>query len=115
ETIYYCLNATATPLEATADPNHILLWYLNEGGAVSTTAFTPSTSTAGSTIYYVSQEAEGGCESDLKEIEVIVLNETTPGSIEGNQTICYSTLPEEINTTSPGTGVGTISYRWEYS
>lgn len=105
----------ASPLEATADAGHTLFWYLNPGGASSTTPFTPSTSTAGTTTYYVSQKGPGGCESELAAIEVVVLEETTPGAIQGNQTICRDTQPAEISTTTVGTGVGTISYRWESS
>lgn len=115
ETIYYCLDATAPPLEATADADHTLLWYLNPGGAVSTTPFTPSTSSEGSTTYYVSQRAEGGCESDLTEITVVILENPTAGSITEVPDICPETIPQEIDSDSPGTGGGTITYRWESS
>ncbi|MBC7510327.1 MAG: hypothetical protein H7320_16520, partial [Ferruginibacter sp.] len=51
--VVYCLNATASPLSATATS---LLWYTTaSGGTGSTTAPTPSTATAGNTTYYVSQ------------------------------------------------------------
>lgn len=113
ETIYYCLDATAPPLEAAAD--HTLLWYLNPGGAVSTTPFTPSTSSEGSTTYYVSQRAEGGCESDLTEITVVILENPTAGSITEVPDICPGTIPDIINSDTPGTGGGTISYLWESS
>ena len=113
--IYYCLGAIASPLEATANANHTLSWYLNPGGASSTTPFTPSTTNAGTTTFYVSQKGPGGCESELAEIEVIVLEETTPGEITGNQLICRDTTPNIISSTTAGTGDGTITYRWESS
>lgn len=113
--IYYCLGALAASLQATALPGHTLLWYLNPGGAGSTIPFTPSTSTSGSTTFYVSQKGPGGCESAHSEIEVIVLAKTTSGAISGNQTICHSSLPALIYSSTPGTGPGTLSYRWEIS
>jgi len=113
--IYYCLGETSTQLAATAAPGHTLYWYLNPGGASSTTPFTPSTTTAGTMTYYVSQKGPGGCESDLAEIEVIVLEETTPGEITGSQLICRDTTPAIISSTTVGTGDGTITYRWESS
>ena len=109
------MGETAVPLEAEAAPGNTLQWYLNEGGAVSNTAFTPSTSTVGSTTYYVSQQADGGCESGLTEITVIVLPETTAGSIAGSQEICSDSTPEKLTSTDAGTGEGAITYRWEFS
>jgi len=114
-TIYYCLGETATELTATATAGHTLYWYLNPGGASSTTPFTPQTTTTGTTTYYVSQKGPGGCESDLAAIEVIVSEETTSGEIFGSQLICRDTEPEIITSTTPGTGDGTITYRWESS
>lgn len=113
--IYYCLGAVASPLEATAAAGYTLLWYLNPGGASSTTPFTPSTSTAGTTTFYVSQKGPGGCESDLAEIEVVVLPETTAGAITGDQSVCKNAIPERISSTAVGTGIGDITYRWEFS
>lgn len=55
--VVYCQNATATQLTATGTG---LLWYTTAtGGTGSATAPTPSTTTPGSTNYYVSQS--GGC------------------------------------------------------
>ncbi|HRD42544.1 MAG TPA: hypothetical protein PLN30_02280, partial [Ferruginibacter sp.] len=51
-TVNYCQNATASPLTATGTN---LFWYTSaSGGTGSSTAPTPSTSTVGSTNYYVS-------------------------------------------------------------
>lgn len=114
--IYYCQNETASPLEATSDAGNELIWYLNEGGVPSSSAFTPDTSTPGSISYYVSQ-TNGSCESELEEIEVIVLENPTAGSISGNQEICSGTVPDEITSTSLGSGGSdtTLTYRWEKS
>lgn len=117
ETIYYCLGDIAVPLEAVAESGNTLRWYLNEGGVVSNTPFTPNTSNPGTRTYYVSQAAPGGCESELTEITVIVLEETSAGSIGGAQEICSGTAPAPITSVQLGAGdaLGTISYRWEYS
>jgi Ig-like domain CHU_C associated len=68
--IAYCQGATATALSATGTN---LLWYtVATGGTGSTTALTPSTTTEGSTTYYVSQSAAGGCEGPRTAIVVNV-------------------------------------------
>ncbi len=68
-TVAYCQNAAATALSATGTN---LLWYTTAtGGSGSTTAPTPSTSTAGTTTFYVSQ-TPGNCESPRADITVTV-------------------------------------------
>ncbi|RAU81440.1 Ig-like domain-containing protein, partial [Pontibacter arcticus] len=65
----YCQNATASTLAATGES---LKWYTQEtGGTGASTAPTPSTATAGTTSYYVSQTVNG-CESPRAKIEVTV-------------------------------------------
>src|SRR5690606_4099994 len=64
--------------------------------------------------YYVSQ-SNGNCESELQEIEVVVLEKPTSGSITGGEEICVNSTPSQIGNDTSGTGNGTISYRWEYS
>ena len=67
--VTYCQNATAIPLTATGTN---LLWYtVASGGTGSATAPTPSTATAGSVNYYVSQTV-ATCESPRASITVIV-------------------------------------------
>ena len=67
--VAYCQNTTAVPLTATGSN---LLWYtVPTGGTGSSTAPTPSTTTIGSTTYYVSQTVTG-CESPRASITVIV-------------------------------------------
>jgi len=59
--ISYCINETASTLTATASSGNILQWYtVATGGTATTTAPTPSTTTVGSTTFYVSQKAEAG-------------------------------------------------------
>ncbi|PKD20023.1 hypothetical protein APR41_15235 [Salegentibacter salinarum] len=61
-----------------ADPGYTLTWYLNEGGS----PVIPNTSTPGYDTYYVSQ-SEGGCESELTEILVLVKDSSLPESMGG--------------------------------
>ena len=129
--VNYCQNATATPLTATGTN---LLWYTGAtGGTGSPTAPTPSTTTPGSTIYYVSQTV-GGCESPRALITVNVTGVVTmtlsSPAPTANQTLCinspltniiYSTTgnPAGVNATglpagvtgsyNAGTGIFTIS------
>jgi 1,4-alpha-glucan branching enzyme len=66
-TISYCQNAIATPLTATGTN---LLWYTAAtGGTGNLIAPTPSTASAGSVIYYVSQTTNS-CESPRASITV---------------------------------------------
>jgi gliding motility-associated-like protein len=69
-----CQGTTATALAATALTGHTLQWYtVATNGTASTTAITPSTSTAGNTDYYVSQKNNiYGCESPRLAITVNV-------------------------------------------
>ncbi len=71
--IYYCQNSPASPLTATADPGNTLIWYGTSpsGGTPSFTAPTPSTSSLGSTTYYVSQ-TDGVTESTRAAIVVTI-------------------------------------------
>ncbi len=67
--VTYCQNVTATSLTATGTN---LLWYtVAAGGTGSATAPTPSTATAGNSIYFVSQ-SNNGCESPRAAITVTV-------------------------------------------
>ena len=74
----YCQNATATPLSASAASGASLNWYTAPtGGTASSIAPTPSTSSPGSTPYYVSQSING-CESTRATLTVVVT--ATPGA-----------------------------------
>lgn len=72
--VVYCLNATATALTATkAVAADTLYWYTTStGGTGSTTAPVPSTGTAGSTTYYVSEKTPFGCEGPRAAIVVTI-------------------------------------------
>ncbi|MBS1925527.1 MAG: hypothetical protein JST57_05965, partial [Bacteroidetes bacterium] len=96
--VNYCQNAAATPLTATGTG---LLWYTTAtGGTGSATAPTPSTTTVGSTSYYVSQTV-GGCEGPRAEIVVTISG--LPAAPTATTTINYC----QNATASPLTATGT--------
>jgi hypothetical protein len=74
--VTYCQNSTASPLTATPSTGGTLNWYGTNvtGGTASATAPTPSTSSLGTTTYYVSQTV-GGCESTRAAIVVTITNQ----------------------------------------
>jgi hypothetical protein len=69
----YCQGATATALSATALTGNTLRWYTQAtGGTYTTTAPVPSTTTAGTYTYYVSQANANNDESMRTAITVVV-------------------------------------------
>ena len=86
--IIYCQGATATPLTATATAGGVLNWWGTNatGGTSSATAPTPSTLTAVTTTYYVSQTV-GGCESIRSAIVVTVNASLSPALSCGTNTL----------------------------
>lgn len=71
--VSYCVNAEPTALTATAINNNTLNWYTTaSGGTASTTAPIPSTATAGTFNYYVSQMNADGYEGPRTMITVTV-------------------------------------------
>ncbi|NBX81240.1 MAG: hypothetical protein EBQ94_12860 [Flavobacteriales bacterium] len=87
------------------------------GGATSTT-YTPGALTADTwfrrvTIATLNSVA---CESaPTTAIKVTVQAGPTAGTIGNDQTICNNTSPSTITSSTPGTGTGTVTYRWESS
>ena len=109
--VNYCQNDIATPLTASGSS---LLWYsAASGGTGNATAPTPSTATAGSTTYYVSQLT--GCgESPRSPIVVIVTTRPTATISYSSTNLCNvnnsGTTPNPpINVTFSGTTGGTYS------
>lgn len=71
--IAYCVGAVAAPLTASNTlPNADLHWYTSStGGTGSSTAPTPNTGTAGTTIWWVSQSA-AGCPIESQRVPITV-------------------------------------------
>jgi gliding motility-associated-like protein len=102
----YCLNATASPLSATASAGGTLNWYGTSPGVPSSVATIPSTTSAGTVLYYVSQTV-AGCESNKGTIAVLV-NPLPTGTLNAIAPACVP-LTDQF-TISPGTGIN--SYIW---
>jgi hypothetical protein len=87
----YCQGATATALSATALTANTLRWYTQPtGGTYTTTAPVPSTTTAGTYTYYVSQANANNDESMRAAITVTVnaLPATPVITASGSTTFC---------------------------
>ncbi len=90
--IAYCQFATAAPLTATATTGNSLNWYtVATGGTPQATAPTPSTTTTGTTSYYVSQISSAGCESPRAAITVTVTITPIITATLINPVSCYGT------------------------
>jgi hypothetical protein len=88
------------------------------GGATSSTYDPPSglTTTTQYRRITISTVNSVACESSpTTAIQVTVQTVPVAGSISGDQTICNGGDPASFSSTAPGTGDGTISYRWESS
>jgi Ig-like domain CHU_C associated/Secretion system C-terminal sorting domain len=95
----YCQNATAAILTATADAGNTLNWHTSLTGTGSTTAITPSTATAGTTNYYVSQTNSFGCESPKATI-VVVTNVAAPAPATSAVNYCQNVVAIPLTATA---------------
>lgn len=112
--VTYCQGAAAIPLTATGTQ---LLWYTAaSGGTGSSVAPTPSTTTAGSTTWYVSQTLSCG-EGPRASITVTVKATPVAPLVTGSLTYCQGAIAPALTATgtnllwyttaSGGTGVST--------
>ncbi len=98
--VTYCQNVVAIPLSATGTN---LLWYTTPtGGTGSATAPTPSTSTPGNTLYYVSQ-SNTGCEGPRATITVTVI--AAPAAPTVTTPITYCQNAAAVPLTATGTSL----------
>ena len=99
-TITYCQNISATPLSATGSN---LLWYTSAtGGTGNAVAPTPSTTTVGSIIYYVSQTANS-CEGPRLAITVNVTASTPSPTVSSPVIYCQNATA--VTLTATGTNL----------
>src|SRR5665811_938192 len=98
--VSYCQNATATALIATGTS---LLWYTTATGGMGTAiAPTPSTTTAGTTTYYISQTTNS-CESQRAAITVNVI--ATPSAPTVTIPVSYCQNATAAALTATGTSL----------
>ncbi|MGH2664282.1 choice-of-anchor J domain-containing protein [Flavobacterium sp.] len=77
--VTYCINQVASPLTATAPAGYTLQWFTDPVvGTGDANAPIPSTTTVGTTTYYVALVDAGGCIGARTLIEVVVNPKITP-------------------------------------
>ena len=106
-TIEYCIGDTASQLTATGGPGNLIQWYNQlTGGTLYAVAPTPSTTTAGSTFYYVQQvDASTLCISDRATVEVIVYSLPAAPVVTTPLEYCLGDIAAEINDSATGTNL----------
>lgn len=97
----YCQDATATPLVAFGTS---LLWYTTAtGGTSSATSPTPSTATAGTTTYYVTQSSGTPvCESLREPIVVTVKATPLAPTVSSPLSYCVGSTAPTLSATGTG-------------
>ena len=101
----YCAGATASALTANASLGNTLRWYTQAtGGTFTTTAPTPSTTTAGSFTYYVSQANANNDESQRIAITITVNALPATPTITANGATTFCTGGSVDLTSSAATG-----------
>jgi hypothetical protein len=114
--VAYCQNGTAVAISATASAGNTLTYYNNAGlTGGSTTAPTPSTATAGTVYYYITQTTGAGCESDTSIITVNITPSIAGNTISSDQTLCSGSPSTLLNSSALSGGTGTYSYQWQSS
>jgi gliding motility-associated-like protein len=115
--VNYCQNGTATQLSATASAGSSLTWYNNPGlTGGSATAPTPSTATAGTFKFYVTQTSNAGCISKADSITVNVSASITNNNIGRDTTLCEGSPAIPLTGTAAiAGGDGTFVYQWQQS
>ncbi|MFL5751775.1 MAG: gliding motility-associated C-terminal domain-containing protein, partial [Bacteroidia bacterium] len=105
--VSYCQNDAAVPLSATPAGGNTLNWWgtSSSGGVSSGTAPTPSTASAGSTIYYVSQ-TNGSCDGPRTPITVNVNSIPATPIPTSNSPVCTG---QTINLFA---NVAGVTYAW---
>ncbi|MEL6975483.1 MAG: HYR domain-containing protein, partial [Bacteroidota bacterium] len=95
--VTYCTGDTASQLTATGTN---LLWYtVAIGGTGSATAPTPSTASAGTTSYYVSQTNANGCEGPRAQIDVTVNSRPAAPTVSSPVTYCQNDTASALTAT----------------
>ena len=108
--VSYCRGASASPLAVTPVSGYTLRWYDAADIYQGTTAPTPSTASAGTTIYKVSRvQTSSGCESAKATITVTVTPPPT-ATVSGPATICEEMTQISLTFTLAGSSPWTINY-----
>ncbi|AKD57844.1 Ig-like domain-containing protein [Spirosoma radiotolerans] len=78
--VIYCQGKPTRPLQASASNGATLNWYgtidKDKGGSASAQAPSPPTDQAKTSLYYVSQTSDKGCESENRAVITVTVNKT---------------------------------------
>jgi hypothetical protein len=100
----YCQNDVATPLSATATTGNTLGWYtVATSGTATTTAPTPSTGTATTLNYYVSQITSLNCEGPRTTITVTINASPAAPTVSSPVIYCQNVTATALTATTTGT------------
>ena len=109
--INYCVGDVATPLTATpSDNSYTLFYYTSATDDTPETSITPSTSTVGTTSYWVAEGLSNQCISPNKVKFEVIVNPLPEPYISGSSIVCSNTTM--VYSTPPVTG---NTYLWEVS
>ena len=108
---FYCLNATASPLDAGAVPGATVIWY-NLDGTVLPGAPTPNTTVEGVQYWLVSQIV-GTCPSAADTIKAYATKKPIAGIINPQQAICTVDTASFQFTGTVGSGPF-FEYNWNW-
>ena len=98
--VIYCQGASASALSATAASGNSLLWYTSATGGIGVPSITPTTATAGSTDYYVSQITTAGCESNRSLVTVVVNATASAPAVSSPVTYCQFAASTPLTATA---------------
>ena len=139
--ISYCANQTALALTATVPSGFTQMWYVNAvGGTGSSTPITPSTSTVGTSTYYVGAVDTTGCVGPRTAVQVVInplnnpittftlpsqicksqatlnpvlsTNFTTGGQFSSTAGLSINASTGQINVAQSTAGIYTVSYNY---
>lgn len=97
--VTYCTGNSATALSATVLSGNTAYWYTAAtGGTYATSSPIPSTTSAGTTNYYVSQISTAQCESERTNVKVIV-NATPAAPVVSNVSYCLNATSNNLTAT----------------
>ena len=101
----YCLGETGIPPLTATGQN--LKWYnVSTGGVGTTVAPTPSTSSAGTTNYYVSQTSAAGCEGPRATLAVTITPRPAQPTVVSSVSYCQnSTAPSLASSVTSGSNL----------